>query len=255
MSARLELIALNTIPLVSPGDPLARLINHALVAEKVTLEDGDVVVVAQKIVSKSEGRYAYLREVEPSLGALELAEEVDKDPRLVQLILDESKELVRFRKGAVIVEHKLGFVHAHAGIDQSNIASDNDNPRVLLLPEMPDISASELKVELKHLSGADVTIIINDSAGRAWRNGTVGFAIGTAGFDPLVDMTGHKDLFDRELQVTQVAVADELAAAASFLMGQADEGAPVVVIKGANLSRQTTGSNKLIRHKSEDLFR
>jgi coenzyme F420-0:L-glutamate ligase/coenzyme F420-1:gamma-L-glutamate ligase len=221
----------------------------------LSLQSGDVLVLAQKVVSKAEDRYAYLNQVVPGDEALELAAQADKDPRIVQLILDESREIVRVRKGAIIVEHKLGYVHAHAGIDQSNIASDDNDPRVLLLPIDPDGSAASLSSGLAQHSGVDVHIIINDSAGRAWRNGTQGFAIGTSGFEPVVNLIGENDLFDRPMEVTEVAVADELAAAASFLMGQAREAAPVVLIRGANLAPSNASSKSLIRAKAQDMFR
>ncbi|GMG88368.1 coenzyme F420-0:L-glutamate ligase [Biformimicrobium ophioploci] len=219
------------------------------------LQQGDVLVIAQKIVSKSENRYAYLKDVRVSQEALDLAEKVDKDPRLVQLILDESVEVIRHRPGVVIVEHRLGYVHANAGIDQSNIFSELDSPRVLLLPTDADQSAARLREEFFASSGAEISVIINDSAGRAWRNGTLGFAIGTAGFEPVVDMVGETDLFGRPLETTSVAVGDELAAAASFLMGQADESVPVVLIRGAKLRKSEHGSGSLVREKSQDLFR
>ncbi len=252
---RIEIIALPDFPLVEPGDDLSRQIVESLDAGELNLRDGDVLVIAQKIISKAESRYAYLRDVVPSIEAQQLASKTDKDPRLVQLILNESVEVIKHRPGAIIVEHKLGYVHANAGIDQSNISSDGENPRVLLLPQAPDISAAQLRQRIKDLRGVDVAIVVNDSAGRAWRNGTVGFAIGTAGFEPLENMIGQMDLFGRPMEVTQVAVADELAAAGSFLMGQADESIPVVVIRGANIPVTETGSQSLIRTREQDLFR
>lgn len=255
MSQRLELIALPDFPLVEPGDNLAEQVLHSLRGAEITLRSDDILVVAQKIVSKAENRYAYLNQVSPSEEAVSLAGEVDKDPRQVQLILDESSEIVRKRPGVVIVEHKLGYVHANAGIDKSNITSDCDNPRVLLLPEDSDRSAARLRDAIESISGVQIGIIINDSAGRAWRNGTIGFAIGTAGFEPLVDLVGNDDMFGRTLEVTEVAVADELAAAASFLMGQADEGAPAVLIRGAGLPVVECGSKSLIRSRDRDMFR
>ena len=257
MSADLSLFTLPDFPLVEPGDNLADQIVAALAKAKLNLAPGDVVVLAQKIVSKSENRYGYLNDVVVSAEAQALAPQIDKDPRLVQLILDESVEVVRQRPGVVIVEHNKGYVHANAGIDKSNISSADDNPRVLLLPLDSDASARALQTELsqKLAIDGDIAIIINDSAGRAWRNGTAGMAIGTAGFEPLVDMIGEADLFNRPMEVTTVAVADELAAAASFLMGQAAEGSPVVLIRGAKLRPSSAGSESLIRPKQQDLFR
>ena len=252
---QLQLIALPGIPLIEPGDDLCALIMSALDRAQEALRSGDVLVLAQKIVSKSENRYAYLNTVSPSERAIELAEQADKDPRIVELILRESVEVLRVRKGALIVEHRNGYVHAHAGIDLSNISSQPDNPRVLLLPENPDASAAHLREQLRAALGVDVAIIINDSAGRAWRNGVIGFALGTAGFDPLENRIGTRDLFGRALEVTQIAVADELAAASSFLMGQAAEGAPVVLIRGADITRSEANSTALIRARAQDMFR
>lgn len=256
---QLILNVLSEFPMVEPGDELSDLIIESLLKSGLSLENGDVLVLAQKIVSKSENRYAYLNEVTVSPEAEKLAIEVDKNPQLVELILSESKEVVRHRPGVVIVEHNLGYVHANAGIDKSNISSDEANPRVLLLPLDSDASAAKLRQGLLEKTGKSIYIIINDSAGRAWRNGTVGMAIGCAGFEALEDLIGSEDLFKRPMEITQVAVADELAAAASFLMGQAAEGAPVVLVKGANLSpigsSPEKGITDLIRSKSEDLFR
>lgn len=255
MRERLQLFALPGIPLVEPGDDLCALIVSALDRAEEKLQDGDVLVLAQKIVSKSENRYAHLNSITPGERAINLAAQADKDPRIVELILRESVDVLRVRKGAIIVEHRNGYVHAHAGIDQSNISSQSDNPRVLLLPENPDKSAADLRAKLREATGADIAIIINDSAGRAWRNGVIGFALGCAGFEPLENRIGTHDLFGRALEVTQIAVADELAAAASFLMGQAAEGSPVVLIRGANLSRGDFDSKALIRAREQDMFR
>jgi coenzyme F420-0:L-glutamate ligase/coenzyme F420-1:gamma-L-glutamate ligase len=248
-------MVLPEFPMVEPGDDLVAQTLESLAKLDIELADGDVLVAAQKIFSKAEDRYAYLNEITPSAEALALAPQIEKDPRITQLILDESVEVVAQRPGAVIVEHRLGYIHANAGIDQSNITSDDENPRVLLLPEDSDRSAAQYRDGIKATTGTDVCVIINDSAGRAWRNGTLGYTIGSAGFKPVVDMVGEKDLFDRVMEVTEVAVADELAAAASFLMGQADEGAPVVLVRGAKLRYAEADSKSLIRQKSQDLFR
>ncbi|HEY3699873.1 MAG TPA: coenzyme F420-0:L-glutamate ligase, partial [Spongiibacteraceae bacterium] len=233
MRQQLQLSVLPGIPKVEPGADLCALICAGLNRAHLALQDGDVLVIAQKIISKAENRYVYLNDIVPGARALELAEQADKDPRIVELILREAVEVLRVRKGAIIVAHRNGYVHAHAGIDQSNIESQPDNPRVLLLPENPDASAAQLREKLRAQTGANIAIIINDSAGRAWRNGVIGFALGTAGMVPLENRIGTRDLFGRPLEITEVAVADELAAAASFLMGQAAEGAPVVLIRGA----------------------
>ena len=252
MSESLRLYALSGIPLIEPGDDIAGQIVAS--ADRVAggIEEGDLLVVAQKIVSKSENRYADLREVEPSAEALRLAPLADKDPRLVEIILRESVAVLRQRPGALIVEDRLGYVHANAGVDRSNV---KDPDRVLLLPEDPDASARSLRERVRERSGRSVNVIINDSAGRAWRNGITGFAIGCAGFRPVVNRIGHPDLFGRLLEMTEVAVADELAAAASFLMGQADEGIPAVLVRGARLDPSEEGMRALIRDPARDLFR
>lgn len=252
---QLCLTAVEGLPLVAPGDDLAALIVSALADQNLTLEAGDCLILAQKIVSKAEDRYCYLKRLKVSDEARDLAEKIDKEPALCQAILDESMRVVRHRPGAVIVQHRLGYVHANAGIDRSNIESDDDNPRVLLLPEDPDASAAQLRKQMAECTGVAPMIIINDSAGRPFRNGTHGFAIGTAGFEPLENRIGDHDLFGRELEVTEVAVADELAAAASLLMGQAGESIPLVHARGLKLRPSDCGSSGLIRDAAKDLFR
>ncbi len=254
-SSQLQLIALQHFPLVEPGDELAALITDALQANQLSLQDGDVLVIAQKIFSKAEGRYVRLADVEPGEEAMQLAERCDKDPRQMELVLRESSEVLRARPGVVIVEHRLGVVHANAGIDKSNIPNCDDDPQLLLLPEDPDASARLLRERLAVQCGVEVAVIINDSAGRAWRSGTVGFALGTAGFEVVENRIGDADLFGRVLEVTEIAVADELAAAASYVMGQADEGSPVVLLRGAKLRPSDDGSRALLRDRERDMFR
>ena len=220
----LSLFALPGIPMVQPGDDLAALIADGFAPAGESAAAGDVLVVAQKIVSKSEGRYANLATVEPGAKARELATLTDKDPRMVELILSESRRVVRHRPGVIIVEHRLGFVMANAGIDNSNVEPAGADERVLLLPRDPDGSARRLRGGLRARLGVDCAVIVNDSVGRAWRVGTVGLALGAAGLPSLLDLRGRDDLFGRPLEVTQVALADELAAAASLLQGEADEG-------------------------------
>jgi len=255
MTATLELIALRDFPLVEPGDDVAELISASLAKNKLALLQGDVLIVAQKIISKAEDRYVRLADVVPGAEAVQLAKEADKDPRQMELVLQESRELVRVRPGVVIVEHRNGYVHANAGIDKSNIPTSADDPTVLLLPEDPDASARYLRDVLGHYSGVEVQVIVNDSAGRAWRNGTVGIAIGTAGLEPLFNQVGEQDLFGNTLEVTEAAVADELAAAASLVMGQAAEACPVVLARGVQLKPAESGSASLIRDKAQDMFR
>ena len=254
MSA-LTLTPLPGIPRVEPGDDLVAILLAATAEAEIELVDADVLVVAQKIVSKAENRYVELASVTPSASARTLALEVDKDPRLVELILSEAEEVVRYRVGVLVVAHRLGFVLANAGIDQSNIEHGGGEGRVLLLPEDPDASAAELRRRIGEETGADVGVIINDSLGRAWRNGTVGVAIGAAGVDCLRDLRGDADLFGRELRVTEVGVGDELAAAGSLLMGQAAEGVPAVHARGVDLRRRDGSAAELIRPKLMDLFR
>jgi coenzyme F420-0:L-glutamate ligase/coenzyme F420-1:gamma-L-glutamate ligase len=253
--ARLSLVALGGMPLVKPGDDLAALILSALQATGERLCDGDVLVVAQKIVSKAEGRIVDLATVTPSPEARRLAEAVDKDPRLVELVLSESTEIVRYRKGVLIAAHRCGAVLANAGIDRSNVDRAETDERVLLLPADPDASCAALRETLRRLTGARVGIVINDSLGRAWRNGTVGAALGSAGIAALLDLNGRPDLFDRPLQATQVGLADELAAAASLLMGQADEGRPVVLVRGLIGGAGEGTAADLVRPREQDLFR
>ncbi len=255
MTSRLELIPLLGFPLVEPGDDLAQLVFDALRANDLTLRDGDVLVVAQKIVSKAENRYVRLADVSVSEEARALAKQADKDPRQVQLILQESREVLRVRPGVIIVEHRNGYVHANAGIDKSNIFRDPDDPRVLLLPEDPDASARALRQGLAARGAIAPQVIINDSMGRAWRNGTVGLAIGTAGLEPLNNQIGEVDMFGNVLEVTEPAVADELAAGASLVMGQAAQACPVVLARGAGLKHSAGGSASLLRDKSIDMFR
>lgn len=252
---RLELVALPGIPLVEPGDDVAALIVAGLERAGLRLASGDVLVVAQKIVSKAEGRYAELGPVTPSAAARRLARETDKDPRLVELILSESKRVLRHRPGLVIVEHRLGFVMANAGIDASNIPGGAAGERVLLLPEDPDASCRRLRDALQAATGAAPAVVINDSTGRAWRNGTVGVALGVVGLEPLVDLRGRPDLFGRPLRVSLVGLGDQLAAAAALVQGEADEGTPVALVRGFAANAENGGVAPLIRSPEHDLFR
>ena len=254
----LRLFGIPGLPMVEPGDDLVASILVALEECGESLQQDDVLVIAQKIISKSEGRYLDLREVVPTAEAEQLALEVDKDPRKVQAILDESTEVVRKRPGVLIVEHKLGFVQANAGIDQSNIDADEEN-RCLLLPIDPDKSAELIRQQIKARLGIDVGVIINDSIGRAWRVGSLGLSIGIAGFTGLEDYIGQTDIYGNELRVTQVAAADELAAGASLVMGQTTEKTPVVLVRGyqpkSPADPEQQGVKPLIRPREMDMFR
>jgi coenzyme F420-0:L-glutamate ligase/coenzyme F420-1:gamma-L-glutamate ligase len=251
----LEVVPLAGLPLIGPGDDLLGLIASALEPNDVTLRAQDVLVVAQKIVSKAEGRIVDLATVEPSPRALELSALVEKDARLVEVILSESVRVVRARRGVLIVEHRLGFIMANAGVDRSNVAPADGSERVLLLPKDPDRSAEALTRGLVALTGIDVAVVISDSFGRPWRQGTVGVAIGAAGLPALIDLRGKPDLFGRRLEATVVGFADEVAAAASLLMGQADEAQPVVLIRGLSWSAPESTAASIIRPPHEDLFR
>ena len=256
MSDTASLIALSDLPLIKPGDNLAALL-AAAIERRIgkLLAAGDVLVVAQKIVSKAEGRYVDLARVEPGAEAERLGRETEKDARLVQVILDESRRVVRHAPGVVIVEHRLGYVMANAGIDRSNIDPAMGKEPVLLLPRDPDASAAALRGQLAAHFGIAPAVIISDSFGRAWRSGTCGIALGAAGLPALRDMRGHPDLYGRALRVTEIGYADEIAAAASLLMGQADEALPAVLVRGLIWSEAALPARALIRAADEDLFR
>ncbi|MGO9417803.1 coenzyme F420-0:L-glutamate ligase [Roseiarcus sp.] len=251
----LEVVALQGLPLIVAGDDLAERVASALRENRVAPRAGDVLVVAQKVVSKAEGRLVDLATVEPSAKAVALAADVGRDPRLVQVILSESVRVVRARRGVLIVEHRLGFIMANAGVDQSNVAPTDGAQRVLLLPENPDRSAETLRRGLAALTGVDIAVIINDSFGRPWRQGTTGVAIGASGLPALIDLRGRLDLFGRRLEVSVIGFADEVAAAASLVMGQADEALPAVLIRGLRWSAPESTAVSIVRPPNEDLFR
>ncbi len=255
MIPRIEVIGVTGMSEIKPGDPLGKMIVAAAQSQDTPLEPEDILVVTQKIVSKAEGRVVDLGDVVASEPARELARAVDKDPRLVEVILGESSEVVRHRPGVLVVAHKLGLVMANAGIDRSNVAPPGDAEPVLLLPEDPDASAAALKARLDAHYRTSLAVIVNDSVGRAWRNGVVGIALGAAGLPALRDMIGRTDLFGRALEVTQTGFADEIAAAASLLMGQADEGLPAVLVRGLRWREPATDAGTLLRPKAQDLFR
>ncbi len=251
----LTLTAIPDLPLVEPGDDLAAILIDGLARADIAPAARDVLVIAQKVVSKAENRYVDLAEITPSERARELARAVDKDPRLVEVILSESEEVVAHKPGVLVVAHRLGFVLANAGIDRSNVGSETGAERVLLLPEDPDASAAALKARLDAHFETELAVIVSDSLGRAWRNGVTGIALGVAGLPALRDMIGRKDLFGRTLDVTETGFADDIAAAASLLMGQADEGLPAVLLRGLAWHEPASGARALLRPKDEDLFR
>ncbi len=250
----LQLIAVPGLPLVQPGADLFRLICEVLDAEGRQLLDGDVLVIAQKVVSKAEGRYVDLAAVRPSERARRLAGEVGKDPRLVEVILGEARRVVRHRPGVLIVEHRLGFVVANAGVDQSNVDPKSGREPVLLLPENPDQSAQRLHDSLARWCGKQVGVVISDSFGRSWRLGTIGTALGAAGLPALLDLRGRPDLYGRALQTSETGLADEIAAAASLLMGQADEALPLILLRGLRWSAPANPAASLLRDPAHDLF-
>ncbi len=250
---KLELFTVPGIPQLSAGDDLAAILINAMANATVELRDGDVVVVAQKLVSKAEGRTARLSEIKPGAAAIELAAATEKDPAMAQLIMDESRSILRHRPGVIIAEHKLGMVLANAGIDRSNVTADPDT--VLLFPEDPDRSAAALKQRFDAAGRISVGVVIADSVGRAWRMGTTGMAIGCAGVEALANLRGRKDMFGRVLEVSEHAVADSIASAAELLMGEADEATPVVIVRGLDEGRSAQTSKVLQRLPAEDMFR
>jgi coenzyme F420-0:L-glutamate ligase/coenzyme F420-1:gamma-L-glutamate ligase len=240
--------------MVKPGDDLGALITDAARRVGLSLNDQDILVVTQKIVSKAEDRFVRLRDVKPSPRALELAEITGKDPRLVEVILWDASEIIRARRNLLIVAHHLGFISANAGVDHSNVGADSD--LVLRLPVNPDTSARRLRARLAELTGAAPAVVISDSHGRAWREGTVGTAIGVAGLVPIQDLRGHPDLFGYQLQHTTVGFADQVAAAASLVMGQADEGLPVVLVRGLVYQPdEAVSARQILRPPETDVFR
>jgi coenzyme F420-0:L-glutamate ligase/coenzyme F420-1:gamma-L-glutamate ligase len=248
----IEIFPLSGIPLIQPGDDLARLLGEAI-GRSGGLRDRDVLVIAQKIVSKAEGRYVNLDQVAPSPRAIEVALRCEKDPRLIEVILSESVEVVRLRPGLIITRHRLGFVSANAGVDRSNVAPEGID-RVLLLPIDPDRSAAHFRTALRDRCGADLAVIIADSHGRPHRIGTVGVAIGLAGLPGVEDWRGRKDLFGYTLQHTEVGLADQIAAAATLLLGQAAESIPAVIVRGVSFERREGSAGEINRPVEMDLF-
>lgn len=255
--APLVLTPIHGMPLIQPGHDLAAALLNALQENKIVLMDGDILVITQKIVSKAENRFVNLATVQPSARAQEIAAQTEKDARFVELVLRESSAVLRTRPGTLIVEHKNGFVCANAGIDHSNVQNlgGNADDWVLLLPENPEASAGALRAQIEALVKMRIAIIVIDTHGRAWRNGTVGISIGFSGMPGVVDLRGKPDLFGYQLRVTQVAVVDELAAAASLLMGQSNENIPAVHVRGFPYPLREGSFSELIRPKELDLFR
>lgn len=249
----IQFIALPGLPEIAPGDDLARLLAESLDAMALSLEATDVLVVAQKIVSKAEGRYVDLSEVTPSARARELAEVTRKDPRLVEVVLSESDHVLRARPDVLIVRHRLGYVMANAGIDRSNLVADG-RERVLLLPVDPDGSAAQLRQALADRCGVAVGVLISDSFGRPWRNGVVNVALGAAGLPALIDRRGELDRQGRSLEVTEIAWGDAIAAGAGLAMGEAAEGTPAVLARGLKVAAPARNARALLRPLEKDLF-
>jgi len=247
------LTALSGIPAVQPGDDIATILADALDAGALVPRDRDVLVVTHKIISKAEGRYRNLADVTPSPRTRELAAATGKDAALVEIILSESRQVLRSRPELIISEHRSGVAMANAGIDQSNVPGESG--RVLLLPENPDASSAALRAALGARFGVDMAVVVCDSVGRAWRNGVVGLALGAAGLPALQDLRGRADLEGRALKVTQVGLADEIASAAELLMGEADEGRPAVLVRGVQWREASLAAAALIRSPEQDLFR
>jgi coenzyme F420-0:L-glutamate ligase/coenzyme F420-1:gamma-L-glutamate ligase len=253
-AAAIEFRALPDVPEVLPGDDLAALAAAALGRARLALEVGDVLVFAQKVVSKSEGRLRRLADVRPTAQARELASRCGKDPRLVELVLQESSEVVRVAPDVLITRHRRGYVMANAGIDHSNVGAGDAGEVVLLLPEAPDHSARKLRDALAVRCGAAPGVVVSDSFGRPWRLGTLNVALGVAGLPALVDRRGETDRDGRTLQMTQVAVADALAAGAGLAMGEASEGTPIVHVRGFQSAAPCNDGEALLRPIREDLF-
>ncbi len=255
MASGITFSALQGIKNVAAGDDLVGILRSAINAAGLTPRSGDVLIVAQKIVSKAEGRSVDLRSVTPSPRALELAATTRKDARLVELILAESTEVLRAVPNVLIVRHRLGYVMANAGIDHSNVISADGEQRVLLLPLDADASAAALRDKLADMLGCELGVIVSDSFGRPWRNGVINVALGAAGLPALIDRRGEKDLYGRTLEMTQVAFADALAAGAGLAMGEGAEGTPAVLAQGVAWQAPPCNAQTLIRPLEEDLFR
>jgi len=248
---KIEIIGISDLPLVKEGDNIARLIVEAARKQGVEIIDGDVIVVAQSIVSKAEGMIVDLSEVTPSPFSVTISKQVDKSPQMVEVILREARRIIRMRH-VIITETMHGFVCANSGVDESNVSGGG---KVTLLPRDPDKSARQIREEIFRLTGADVAVIISDTHGRPFRNGAINVAVGIAGMKPIWDRRGEKDLYGYVLHSTFVAVADELASAAELIMGQADEGIPVVIVRGYKYIKGEGSYKDLLMPPERDLFR
>jgi coenzyme F420-0:L-glutamate ligase / coenzyme F420-1:gamma-L-glutamate ligase len=248
----LSILPVTRIPDIKKGDDLGKLIVDRLASQGDELQNGDIAVISQKIVSKAEGRILQLSKVSPSTFAKTIAKETGKDPRQVEVVLRESKKIIRMRGGHLITETTQGFICANSGVDQSNVGAAQDS--VTLLPHDSDASADKIRKTIHHMTGKSVPVIITDTFGRAWRIGQANFAIGISGMKPIRDYRGTRDMYRRTLQVTEIAVADELAAAAELVMNKADK-VPVAIVKGYKAPKGQGRIKDLIRPEEFDLFR
>lgn len=253
----LVITQLKNVPLINTGDNLSEILYQSLQEQDISLEGGDILGITSKVVSKAEGRWVKLSTITPSREAQELAEKTKRNARLVELILSECNDIIRATEQAFIVEHKIGFICANAGIDHSNVRAevDGEDDWYLLLPVDPDESARAIAWDLKRITGKQVGVIIIDSHGRPWRRGTIGTVIGTSHVPTLVDLRGKEDIFGYKLRITMVAAADELASAASLMMGQAAEKVPAVHIRGFPYPFTESSIKDVLRLKNKDLFR
>ena len=248
-----EIIAVENLPLIKKGDNLAKLICNAAEKQNSPIQKKDVVVITHVAVSKAEGNVVNLDGVSPSERAKEVAKQTGKDPELVEVVLRETKEIVRLGPNSIITETKNGIVCANAGVDRSNVEGERN---VVLLPKNPDVSAQKIRQEIKKLAGCDVAVVVSDTHGRPFRMGEINVAIGIAGIKPIRDRRGEKDLFGYVLRIKQTSVADELASAAELVIGQANEGIPVAIIRGYNYqATENSSAAELNRPKEKDLFR
>ena len=252
---KMEIVGIPDLPMFQCGDDLPAILFDRARAAGIHLEEHDVVVVTQKIVSKVEGRTVRLSEVEPSPEAVELAAAVRKDPRFVEVVLRESRGVVAMRPDLLVVENRQGIICANAGIDRSNIEQTSEGETLMLLPADPDASARTLQARLESLSGKKLAVLIIDTLGRPFREGVIGMAIGVAGMDPLMDMRGQTDLFGYVMERTVINRADEIAACASMLMGQTTARLPVVVVRGAAYWPGAGSSRSILREPWKDMFR
>jgi coenzyme F420-0:L-glutamate ligase/coenzyme F420-1:gamma-L-glutamate ligase len=253
LKSRIEIIPIPVVPDIKAGDKLDLIILESMSNANEFLSKGDIVVVAQKVISKAEGRLIDLRLVNPSEKSLQIAKQNDKDPRLIELILNESVDILRLARGIIIVETKRGLICANAGVDQSNVEKSNDY--AALLPVDPDLSARELRHSLKRKTGIDVAVVITDTFGRPFREGQINVAIGIAGIQPIKSYIGTLDMYGKKLKVTEIAVVDEIASAAELQMGKSER-IPVVIIRGYVYQMVENSSlSQLLRSRGEDLFR